>query len=347
MTNENQTRHNQKNIEPKNLLGTDQMKSIPSLNLKTLSDEELDQSFVGVAHKERQTLSEVLLHIEEVHRRKLYLKKSFGSLFEYLTKRLKYSAGSAQRRIDAYRLSKEVPEVTENLESGDLNLAQVSLVQKSFRAMKKKDPSNPLKPSHRSLNQIKQDRANEIQQKSQIVNELKQKSNSESQVIVAKALNLEVKTEMKLKHQADESVRLEITLTKEQWAKLNHMRDLLSHSLPHGSWDQILEYVSDKVIASKMETRKAQPKSENSLFTLRKMVIKRDQCCQYQDPKSQKICTSTWQLQVDHIKPRWAGGKDELTNLRALCGKHNRQIYRWQSGIRSSGWQRGIHPSCL
>ncbi len=318
-----------------NAIGTNENQ----ISLKTLSDDELDQSFVGVAHKERQTLSEVLLHIEEVHRRKLYLKRSFGSLFEYLTKHLKYSAGSAQRRIDAYRLSKEVPEVIENLESGDLNLTQVSLLQRSFREKKKNDPSNPTGPNHRSfnetkqaLNQIKQDRANEIQQKSQIVKELKQKSNTESQMIVAKALNLEVKTEMKLGHQADETVRFEITLTKAQWTKLNRMRDLLSHSLPHGSWDQVLEYVVDKVIASKTKTRKVKPGAD-SLYTLRKIVLKRDPCCQYRDPKSQKICTSTWQLQVDHIKPRWAGGKDELTNLRALCGKHNRQIYRWQSGI--------------
>ncbi len=333
--------------KPKNTnLGT-----LPIVYLETLSNEELDDSFQAVAQRERQTLAEVLVHIKEVNRRKLYLKMSFGSLFDYLTKHLKYSAGSAQRRIDAYRLSQEVPDVIENLESGDLNLAQVSLVQKSFREMGKLNGKSLIqtKSKQEEVTQTKaQTKSDQIQLKSQLIKNLKQKSIAESQVIVSKTLDLEVKSEMKLKHQADESVRFEITLSKEQWLKLNAMRDLISHSLPHGSWDQVLEHVADKVIASKtkVQNQKIEKKSQpvkaagpsqtTSLYLLRKAVLKRDRCCQYRDQKTRKLCTSTWQLQIDHIKPRWAGGKDELANLRVLCGQHNRQLYRWQSGIELS-----------
>jgi hypothetical protein len=168
---------------------------------------------------------------------------------------------------------------------------------------------------------------------------------AESEQIIAKSLDLAVKTEVRLKHQADESVRLEVTLNKEQWQKLNKMRELLSHQLTHGSWDQVIEYVAERVIASK--TKPCKPKTElrnpdlenqstqakTSFYKLRKQVLQRDQCCQYRDPQTRKLCASRWQLQVDHIQPRWADGKDELTNLRALCAQLNRQIYRWQSGI--------------
>jgi hypothetical protein len=111
--------------------------------LSKLSNQELDRVLLGLVQTERQTLGEILLHIKEVYRRRMYLRLSYGSLFDYLTKHLKYSAGSAQRRIDACKLSESVPDLIENLESGDLSLAQVSLVQRSFREKEKEARSVP------------------------------------------------------------------------------------------------------------------------------------------------------------------------------------------------------------
>ena len=61
-----------------------------------------------------------------MERRKLHLTFGYSSLFDYLTKCIGYSNGSAQRRIDAARLADDTPEVIDKLESGELNLAQVS-----------------------------------------------------------------------------------------------------------------------------------------------------------------------------------------------------------------------------
>jgi hypothetical protein len=53
-------------------------------------------------------------------------------------------------------------------------------------------------------------------------------------------------------NQKDESVRLQVTLTKSQWEKFLKMRELLSNTLPGGSnWHQVLECVADKVIKLK------------------------------------------------------------------------------------------------
>lgn len=93
------------------------------MSLKSLSNEKLDKNLQQLVHREREILSEILLHICEVDRRKLYLELAYPNLFSYMTEHLRYSAGSAQRRIDAARLSKEVPEIVESLESGSLNLS--------------------------------------------------------------------------------------------------------------------------------------------------------------------------------------------------------------------------------
>src|SRR6476469_4288027 len=103
------------------------------MHLQKLSNEELDLNLKSLVLKEREILSSILEHICEIDRRKFYLKMAYSSLFDYLTKHLGYSAGSAQRRIDAARLLREVPELCEKLESGTLNLSQVSLVQKAIR----------------------------------------------------------------------------------------------------------------------------------------------------------------------------------------------------------------------
>jgi hypothetical protein len=55
--------------------------------------------------------------------------------------------------------------------------------------------------------------------------------------------------------------------------------------------------------------------------------------CEFIDGKTQHRCASSFQLQIDHVKPVWAGGGDDAFNLRCLCGVHNRMIYRKQKGL--------------
>jgi hypothetical protein len=351
-------------------------------NLKALSNQELDLKLGLFLKKENLLLKESLLHIQEADRRRLYLQFGYPSLYEYLTKHHRYSDGNAQRRIDAARLGVVVPALLDFIALNEINLSQVALVQKAFRQYQKQ---NKCKVS--------------IDVKRQVIESLKQKSLEESQYILAKRLNLKIQASPKVSKQADESVRFEVTFSKAQWGKMIKMRELLSHSVPYGGWEEVIEYVADKVIKSKSphptppasqksterrseEARQPSPQpprrpssppsgSENkteqrsaetqppqstsqmksegssevsvscevsleaiSLYKLRKIVLHRDQCCQAKDSKSGQTCGSRWQLQVDHIKPRWAGGKDQLENLQALCAKHNRAKYRQQANIQ-------------
>jgi 5-methylcytosine-specific restriction endonuclease McrA len=107
---------------------------------------------------------------------------------------------------------------------------------------------------------------------------------------------------------------------------MTEMQEGLSTKFPLGEWDQVLAYLAKR-------ENKA-PKSQESYESLKKVVIQRDKCCQYKSKVSNKTCGSKWNLQPDHIKPLWAGGEDTLENLRAMCGNHNRQIYREQTNTR-------------
>jgi hypothetical protein len=213
------------------------------MNLQKVTNEELALNLKSLISKEREILSLILEHILEIDRRKFFLKMAYSSLFDYLTRHLGYSAGSAQRRIDAARLMKDVPELSEKLESGSLNLSQVSLVQKAIR-QKKVQISNKL----------------------EILESLENKSFFESQTIVAKALDIEIKEQTKITNQKDESVRLEITLSKEQWEKLQQMKSLLPNG--SGEWSEVLEYLADKVIEKKTKAKTLPKPSEKRINNL-------------------------------------------------------------------------------
>ena len=324
-----------------------------SANLKAISDHKLIEDLKSFALQERKVQKQIILHIVEIDRRKLFLAKGFSSLFEYLTVFVGLSRGTAQRGIDAARLSQDVPEVINHIEEGTIKLSQVSLLQQSFREVHAKTKTKVTAA-------IKKD----------LVSELIDKSVIESQIVVKQRLDIDLKQAPKIQHQKDESVRLEITLSKSQWQKLEKMRELLSNSVPDGTWDRVFEYVADKVIQQKDKTRLINRKQKKSPLagthdsivndeqkikphsfdrtggvqrtylskSTERIVFNRDQCCQFRaklpDNPTNKMCGSRWQLNIDHIRPVWAGGNNDLSNLRVLCGQHNRDLYRRQSNIR-------------
>jgi hypothetical protein len=135
-----------------------------------------------------------------------------------LTQHIGYANGSAQRRIDAARLAMAVPKVVGDLKSGDLNLSQVALLQKSIRAVQ-------------SESKTKVDQKT----KEELMDLLSNKSFAESEVLVAQVLDITPTETTKITNQKDESIRLQVTLSKSQWEKLLKMTELLSNTLPGGS----------------------------------------------------------------------------------------------------------------
>ena len=209
------------------------------MNLRSLNNDQLHASFKRHAQREREILCEVLLHVVEAHRRQLYLNFGRTSLYAYMTLDLGYSNNCAQRRIDAARLSQDVPDLIDLMRTGEMNLGKVTTVQSAVR-------------------QVALDNNEKVpaELKNEVVFEILGKTVAESEVIVAKNFGVQVKEHTKVKHQADESVRLEVTLSKEQWEKLEEMRALLSQSTKSNNWDHVLEYVAEKVIQQKKKVLK-------------------------------------------------------------------------------------------
>lgn len=288
------------------------------MNLRNFSLTELDQRMKTLAQKERDVLHEVLLTIKEIDSRKTYLELGFASLFEYLVQGIGYSEGSAQRRIDAARLLKEVPQMAEKIQSGEIKLNQISLLQKAAREVFK---TQSVKVS--------------AQDKMELLNNLSSKSHSESQKEIASFFDLPVIEDAKQKVQGNESVRLEFTLSKEAFKKLKEAQEHLSHSVSTTDLATFLEYVCDKIIKQKTSTKPSTATVAVKCLSTstKKKVLKRQVCCQYKSPFTGKVCGTKWFRQVDHKQSRWANGQNNIENLQTLCAQHNNLKYQKEAGI--------------
>src|SRR6185503_20452586 len=89
-----------------------------SMNSQTLSDLDLLTRTRELVARERELLTEILRHLHEVQRRRLFSDLGYKSLFEYAVKELAYSEDQAHRRINAMRLLREVPQIETKIETG-------------------------------------------------------------------------------------------------------------------------------------------------------------------------------------------------------------------------------------
>ena len=203
-------------------------------NLKYISNDELLFRTENLVQTERKIMHLVLSHILEIMDRRLYADMGFDSMYTMMTKKYGYSEPSALRRIDAAKLLRKVPDVAERLKAGTLNLSQAVLLQKCLESEAKKG-----------------DLVSEIKTQ-EILEKLENCNGFESRQVLAKEFDLPLKIQEIVRPQKDESVRLEITFTKEQFHDLKKAKSLLSHIAHTGSLADVISVLARKFNQSKL-----------------------------------------------------------------------------------------------
>lgn len=97
---------------------------------RTLSNKELLSRISRLRRQEHETTLEIVLHLNEIERRGLYLQLGYGSLFDYCTLHLKYSSSAAGRRILVARSIRKHPECLVLLKRQEATLSTISLIAK-------------------------------------------------------------------------------------------------------------------------------------------------------------------------------------------------------------------------
>ncbi len=73
------------------------------MSVRSLSDKVILSRVCELTKRERSVTLQVLLHLNEIERRKLHLKLGYASMFAYCTSGLGYSASAAVRRLRTAR----------------------------------------------------------------------------------------------------------------------------------------------------------------------------------------------------------------------------------------------------
>lgn len=302
------------------------------MDFRNISDSELLKQMSALVQSERKLTAEIIEFIKEIDRRKLYISLGFTSLFDYMTRHLGYTPGSAQRRIDSARLLRDVPELKAQIQTGELNLSQLSAVARAVREKQKTASVS-------------------LEDKRELIHAIQSQDLLTSEQTIAQMLDLPVKEkEIKL-FQQDESVRIELTLSKQQYALLEEVKALMSHVNPNPTVSDLFEYLAkrwikqktgavgsvtenknQKTVTAKMAVEKNRAAASNKRYipsAIRKQILQRSTGCQWKTEGKQ--CGSRFQPQIDHIQPIWAGGESTPENLQLLCAHHNRMKYRIES----------------
>jgi 5-methylcytosine-specific restriction endonuclease McrA len=98
--------------------------------LRSLSDRDLLSHVRSLTSQEREFTLQVLLHLNEIERRKLHLKQGYASMFDYCTSGLGYASSAAARRIRAARCVARFPGVYDLLKANEVSVSTVSQVSR-------------------------------------------------------------------------------------------------------------------------------------------------------------------------------------------------------------------------
>ena len=106
--------------------------------VSALSDDRLLERTKELSGVEHHLEVVVIDHLREIHKRRLYLRRGFSSLFDYAVRELGYSDAAAWRRIKAMRLCAEVDGVRERLQDGSMTLNAAAQLQHAFDRRERK-----------------------------------------------------------------------------------------------------------------------------------------------------------------------------------------------------------------
>jgi hypothetical protein len=317
--------------------------------LSSITDWDLRQRVYGMRQAERRFVVELLHHLAEVERRKLYFEMGHDSLFKLLLDGLGYSKGGAYRRMIGARLVSRFPVAEAYLRDGRLTLTQLcaldpilteanvareleDAVGKSedwLRAMVAGRQGKPVERSSVRMIQVAPPLALEVGER-----DAAPMPTSEDAVLAPVDRVAPV---------VDELHMVRVVVGKDFMADLEAVRDALSHKFPDRDLAEVLHEclkVTLEVVRKRREgaggeaTRPSKEGTRHVPTALRRQVFERDgRRCAYVHGDGTR-CSSTYQIELHHLEPFATGGPATLGNLELRCHPHNQFHARQELGER-------------
>lgn len=312
--------------------------------LTSVSDHELRERLSVAVSTERSACANVIFHLAELDRRKLYLDEACSSLFAFCVERLHYSEDGATKRVRVARLVQRFPRVIDELANGRIHLTGLFLLSQHLTD----DNAEQLLAEARdkSKRQLEELLARWFPRPDvpptitpvtpePAQGELSTWSGTGNTAPPAQAPRPRVEP------LSPASVRVEFTAHAAFRDKLELAQGLLSHKVPTGDLATILELALDLLITEETKrragagtprkSRETKPGSRHVPVEVRRAVRDRDgNRCTFTDADGRR-CSAKRFLTIEHIDPFAKGGPTTVENCCLLCKPHNahraRQVF--------------------
>jgi len=310
--------------------------------INEISNTELTERISILQSKERSVVLKFLIHLGEFDKRRLYLKQGYSSLFDYCTRKLNLSEGSAFRRITAARFLRDYPKCGVSFLTGEITLCSIVASAKAIKSAK----AGVTDIIGKSAIEVKSlmatvdpvSKPKEVIKKIVVAPKIRPKSES---LELFKYNSVDTGPEIKTPIIPETRYEIKFSVTKDVFNKIQSLKSKLSNKLGN---DLSLENIFTELINKSLSpgtTRKGKPfhkpANENLRYipaSIKREVLDRDNSqCSYVSPDGVS-CTQKHYLHLDHIKPFGIGGKSSKDNLRVLCAAHNQMFNRMTFGER-------------
>ena len=323
-----------------------------SYSLSHLADHVLVRDLKALLAYDRGTTAEILLHLAEVEKRRLYLQLAYPSMYEYCLYELHMSEGQAYKRIRAARAARRVPAILAAVEDGRLHLSAVVLLAPHLKHLSQEAAHELLGAAvHKTRAQLELLLAQRFPQPDlptlvQAVAapapavqpaETPTMQLAPGPVVPSTTPNAVVPMEplpprAKVAPLSPSRYALQVTVDEETHELLRYAQALLGHAVPSGDVAAVLKRALGS-LAQELEKKKfaksARLRTGQGTATgryvpvaVRSTVWQRDGGqCTFVSEKG-KRCEGG-RLEFDHIEPVARGGETTTSNLRLRCRAHN------------------------
>jgi hypothetical protein len=317
-------------------------------SIALLSDTALLARLPLLVQAENGATADVVEHLVEVERRRLYLEQATASLCKYCEERLGYSENAALKRARVAKLVLRVPRALEELRRGAIHLTGLFLLERHLTDENAEALFSEARgKSRRALERFIASRfpRPDVLPKIQALGPSSAGNGAGSGPDTASGPNSSLgcpgtgcSPRPRIEPLSAERYRIEFSASAEFRAKLEQARELLSHAVPSGDLAVILERALDELLEGEMKRRlgagkprkrrKLQPESRHIPVEIARRIWERDGGqCTFEDAAGRR-CSERRFLTIEHRVPFALKGPPTVDNLCLLCSAHQSHTAR-------------------
>ena len=287
-------------------------------HMASLSNDELLLATQELARRSCEVEADLLIHLLEIDERKLYLARTWPSMFAFCTRELGFSEGAAYNRIFVARAARRFPAVIDALRTGRVHLAGLRLLAPHLTN------ENQEELLGRAAGKTKEAIA-------ELVASIAPWASPCTGVwrMAVPAMAPFAQDEWKVQFCASREFRDEIL----------EAQDLMRHQIPDGDLSQIFRAAIQLLVTNMKKKRFAVGRkcgeqaptavdgdSRHVPDGIKRAVYERDGGrCAFVDERG-KRCEETGSLEFDHIEGFARTHRHDVDGIRMLCRAHNQYV---------------------